>query len=154
VSHELITTAKRLARYGARRPRQSDLCRAISTAYYAMFHTLAKDCADRLIGTGARRSNPAWLQVYRALDHGFAKQACQRVGKLGFPRDIVNFANTFESLQIERHRADYDPTARYTRAEVLLTITEAERAIEGLRKVARQDRTAFAALVLLKTRPR
>ena len=117
-----------------------------------MFHTLAQDCADRLIGTGPRRSNPAWSQVYRALDHGFAKHACGRVSTLGFPHGIDTFANAFERLQGERHRADYDPDARFGRAEVLLMIAEANYAIEQLRACGKQDRTAFAALVLLKRR--
>jgi len=117
-----------------------------------MFHTLAQDSADRLIGTGPSRNNPAWTQVYRALDHGFAKQACRRVDPLGFPQGICTFADSFERLQGERHRADYDPGARLGRTEVLLTIAEAKYAIEQLRACARQDRTAFAALVLLKRR--
>ena len=48
MSHELIPTARRLANVNVRRPRQADLKSAVSTAYYALFHTLAKECADRL----------------------------------------------------------------------------------------------------------
>lgn len=46
MSHELIVTARRLANVRTRRPRQADLKRALSTSYYALFHTLAQDCAD------------------------------------------------------------------------------------------------------------
>lgn len=154
MSHELIVTAKRLARLGRNKPRQADLKRAVSTAYYAMFHTLAKECADRLIGTGLPRSQPAWIQVYRALEHGLAKQACQRAARLGFPKSVVDFANTFEHLQVERHRADYDPETRYSRTETILLITDAEQAIKRLRSAGIQDRTAFSALALLKARGR
>lgn len=154
MSHELITTAKRLARFGPNKPRQADLKHAVSTAYYAMFHTLAKECADRLVGTGARRSQPAWVQVYRALEHGLAKQACLRAAKLGFPQPVVDFANTFEHLQVERHRADYDPDARFSRTETILLVTDAEQAIRRFRSAGLQDRTAFSALALLKSRAR
>lgn len=152
MTHELIPTARRLARINPNRPRQADLKRAVSTAYYALFHTLAQDCADRLIGTGPRRYSPAWVQAYRALEHGFAKNACESVSRLGFPVEVRDFANTFRQLQDERHRADYDPLARYTRAEVIILVSEAELAIRSLKAAPRQDRRAFAALVLLKRR--
>jgi uncharacterized protein (UPF0332 family) len=154
VSHELISTARRLANATVRRPRQADLKRAVSTAYYAMFHTLAKECADRFIGTATPSNSPAWLQVYRALEHGFAKHACAQVTQLGFPAGIAHFADTFVGLQIERHRADYDPQASYRRAEVLILIGEADRAIRTLKQTTVPDRKAFAALVLLKNRQR
>jgi len=152
VTHELIPTARRLARINPNRPRQADLKRAVSTAYYALFHTLAQDCADRLIGTGPRRNSPAWVQVYRALEHGFAKNACEGVSSLGFPLEVRDFANTFRQLHDERHRADYDPLARYTRAEVIILVSEAEQAVRSLKAAPREDRSAFAALVLLKRR--
>lgn len=47
MSHELIITARRLANVNIRRPRQADLRKAVSTAYYALFHVLAQDCADQ-----------------------------------------------------------------------------------------------------------
>ena len=57
------------------RPRQADLRRAISTAYYALFHTLAGNCANLLVGGRAStRTRQAWRQLYRALDHGQVKR--------------------------------------------------------------------------------
>ena len=66
-------TALLLARAGSKRPRQSDLKRAISTAYYALHHALAREAADLLVGKGVSRSTDAWVQVHRSLEHGFAK---------------------------------------------------------------------------------
>ena len=40
----------------ARRPRQTNLRRAVSTTYYALFHCLAKCSADMVVGDGAARS--------------------------------------------------------------------------------------------------
>ena len=58
---------------------QARLRRAISTAYYAMFHALAKSNADALIGsTPQSRGLAAWSQVYRALEHGFVKAQINR----------------------------------------------------------------------------
>ena len=117
-----------------------------------MFHALARQCADRFIGVGQARSDRAWSHVYRALEHGFAKNACTRADNLGFPEEIVDFADAFVRVQEERHRADYDPMARYSRAETLLLILVCENAIAKLRKTSLQDKRAFAAQVLLKRR--
>lgn len=152
MTKELIVTARKLAKANPMKPRQADLKRAVSTANYALFHTLAHTCADRLIGTGLRRDNPAWRQVYRSLEHGFARSACERSQKLGFPDEIVRFGNAFVRLQKERHDADYDPAARFTKPEVALLIAQAEQAIRSLNQASNQDKTAFAALVLLKQR--
>ena len=93
---ELIAQANRLARASQRRPRQVDMNRAVSATYYALFHTLARLCADSLAGTGKARSMKAWLQTYRALAHGFSRNACsQDLKKRGFPVEIVRFANAF-----------------------------------------------------------
>ena len=41
----LVQLAADLAEINPRRPRRTDLCRAVSTTYYAMFHCLAQTCA-------------------------------------------------------------------------------------------------------------
>ena len=68
---DFIETARDLTTSSSGRPRQSNLRRAVSTTYYALFHCLATCCADMIVGgAGADRSEPAWRQAYRALDHG------------------------------------------------------------------------------------
>ena len=59
------------------RPRQTELRRAVSAAYYALFHTLANSCATTLVGsTRANRDQTAWRQTYRSLEHGHAQRQC------------------------------------------------------------------------------
>jgi uncharacterized protein (UPF0332 family) len=147
----LLSTARKLAR-SASRPRQTDLTRAVSTAYYALFGFLAKECADLLVGTGQARNLSCWRHVHRALDHGFAKSSCERVASLRFPPQIVQFATTFIAMQEQRHTADYDPTSRFTRAEVISLIDGVEQAIADYKAAPRPDKLAFAVLVLLKRR--
>ena len=62
-----METARKLTR-SASKPRQTDLKRAVSTTYYAMFNFLARECADLFIGTGAARKSLPWVQVHRALE--------------------------------------------------------------------------------------
>lgn len=119
-----------------------------------MFHCLARNCADLLIGgTSADRSEEAWKQVYRSLDHKFAKDRC--IDKLmlkKFPKQIEDFANHFVTLQGKRHSADYDPGASFTKLEVTTDIAIAEQAILDFSSVPAKHRRAFCAYVLLKKR--
>ena len=152
MSNDLIQTARRLAKASPRRPRQADLKRAVSTAYYAVFHAIARDAADLLAGKGADRPDKAWLQTYRALEHGFASSACKQVISLGFPDGIVTCARLFVDLQQRRHDADYNPLTWITRSEAMETIDQAEFAISSLRATSRRDRRAFAIQILLRRR--
>lgn len=152
---DLIATARRtLGNSGTRRPRQTDLKRAMSTAYYAVFHQLCWNAADTFIGgQSAQRSTPAWRQVYRSVEHGFAKKQCRNTAKIClFPQEIQDIANTFVELQVERHAADYDPLHRLVRSEVKSEIDRAEQVIRGFRTVPIRDRRAFAAWITFNTR--
>ena len=139
---------------GGRRPRQSDLRRAVSTAYYALFHALCRNCADALIGTvGANRSEPAWRQAYRSVDHGRAKDRFGNRNSMGkFPAHIQDFGNVFVKAQAQRRSADYDPAYRAVKAAVLSDIDSAEAVIGRLRSAALKDRRALAAWVTLVDR--
>jgi len=150
---DLLSTAEGLVQSGNRKPRQSDLLRAVSTIYYAVFHTLARQNADLLIGaTRAARNGNAWKQTYRALDHGVCKKNCMNSAVSAFPRDIQDFANFFVTMQKKRHSADYDPTYRTYKSEVLLDLAQAHQTITDFENAPIRDRRAFAAFVLFKHR--
>jgi hypothetical protein len=150
-----LNTAKILvANRSSRRPRQSDLKRAISSAYYAMFHALCRTVADGMIGTaGSIRSAPAWRQAYRSVEHGFAKAQCSN-GKVmtRFPQEIQDFGNLFVKLQEDRHNADYDPMSRFQRSDVVQIIAAVEETIKLYRRAPVKDRRAFAVWATMKAR--
>ena len=148
---DLIETARGLAELSRRRPAQANLRRAISTAYYAVFHCLAGASADMLMG---RKRSEAWYQVYRALGHGGAKNTCLNMEVMrGFPPEIQGFADRFVVLQHARNRADYALDGQYYKPDVLALINSAEMAIALLEKADAQHRRSFAAHVLFKRRP-
>lgn len=92
------------------RPQQARLRRAISTAYYAMFHALAESNANTLIGaSNDLRNSPEWVRTYRSLDHGRARSQMISTTINQFPDRIFDFAETFVYLQELRHDADYNP---------------------------------------------
>ena len=100
LSSDLIATARQLAHVHQRRPRQADLRRSISTAYYALFHGLAEVTAGRLVGsTGVTQKSAAWSRVYRNLNHLTAKKACSRPDLQGCSQDLAQFLAAFLRLQ-------------------------------------------------------
>ena len=149
---DLIEAARVLTESGPGRPTQARLRRAVSTAYYAMFHCLAAAAADLFIG---RQRTPAWHRVYRALDHGRARSACLQGQTMpNYPEEIRYFAKTFVALQKARQHADYALDAEaYQKSEVLRYIASAERAIRQLERVGVQSRRGFAAHALFRQRP-
>ena len=128
--------------------------RASSGAYYALFHCLARECADLLIGgNSAERSKEAWRQVYRALEHVPCKERCKKKAMIKlFPKGVEDFANAFITLQDKRHLADYDPFAIFVKSSVHADIELAQQAIAGFQAESTKDRRAFCAYVLFKRR--
>ena len=141
---------------GPGRPRETDLRRAVSNAYYALFHALARTCADMLVGSSpASRRRRAWRQTYRALNHGYARRQCDRRRLMSeFPMEIREFGVLFSDTQIMRHRAEYDPHAsdEFRRTQVLRLIGEVERIISRFLSAPAADRREFAVYVLLPIR--
>ena len=148
---DFLDTARELLKSSRGAPRQANLRKACSATYYALFHTLCTVCADSLTVRGTRR---AWLQVYRAVEHGVANKRCKEIADrdLGFPDEIKDFANMFCQMQIKRHTADYDPSARFYKSEVETDIKVAETIITAFRNTELRHRRAFATYILIKTR--
>lgn len=147
---DLLKTAEALLK-GQARPLEANLRRAHSSVYYALFHCLARTCADGLIGgTRKTRSDKAWQQTYRALLHKPAKNACKHGLVTKFPDAIRDFANLFVTMQAKRHSADYDPLAKLTKSEVRADIDLARQAIVDFTDTPAKDRRAFCAFVLFK----
>ena len=136
------------------RPRQTELSRAVSCSYYAMFHTLAACCADMMMGaTRGSRSNQAWRQTYRALEHGRSKQQCSNMQIMQhFPSAVQRFGEHFIEMQRQRHLADYDPLAEFRRSQVKQLIEETAGRIREFNAVDTSDRLAFSAYVLFPIR--
>ncbi len=147
---DFIATARELAdttRVG--RPRETNLRRAVSTAYYALFHSLAACCADTVVGgIGSNRNMRAWYRTYRALEHGLVRNRCLHRDTANFPDEIRSFANVFVAMQDRRYDADYAPDAAFPKSDVIRDIARAAGAITSFSAVNLTDRRAFAVHVL------
>ena len=156
---DLIRIARQLASGGVGgnrgRPRQAELRRAVSAAYYALFHALCLSCANVLAGSaGLNRREGAWARAYRALEHGQARNQCNDQSVMsGFPAEIQDFGKRFVFMQGQRQQADYSPSATFARDRVMQFINETEDAITALEGVPTVGRRAFAIHVLFRRRP-
>jgi uncharacterized protein (UPF0332 family) len=145
-----LAVARRLAT--TKRPTQSEIRRSISSSYYAVFHALARTCANSLVGkTPSKRPNKAWVEVYRGLNHGVCQKACGQASKVNFPICIKEFADAFQQLQEHRHKADYDPDTRFGKTEAETLYEFARLSIKSLRSARNVDKRAFAAWVLISS---
>ena len=136
------------------RPRQAELRRAVSAAYYALFHSLALGCANMLAGPASRRRlDSAWHQTYRALDHAHARNQCNDQSAMrGFSEHIRYFGRRFVLMQNQRQLADYSPSVTFSRERVMLLIDETDGAIDSFESATPSERREFALHVLLRRR--
>ncbi len=157
---DLIGLAKATVELDPRKPRQAYLRRAISTAYYAVFHYLVDEVCCAQIGTQNSQKEHRH-SLARAFVHTSMRDACTSFagGKLkasvikGLPRDstgnylipseIKNIAAIFAELQEKRHLADYDLSERFTKTEVLTLIDEAMIHVENFRNLPTSDTRKF-----------
>ncbi len=155
---ELVTLARTLVNGviagGTTLATQTELRRAVSCAYYAMFHTLAASNANTLIGASpADQQRWAWQQTYRAADHRPTRNKLSRAS-LGsrFPIAIRNFGEVFAIAQNERHSADYDPHRQFHATDVADLIDRVEDAIAAFNQTPEDIRRDLAIHILTNIR--
>jgi uncharacterized protein (UPF0332 family) len=126
--------------------------RAVSTAYYAVFHALAKLCAETLLPT-TESDNEAYSKIYRALDHRPLRNMFTQAPLKDHPV-IKVFGPDIVRLQVERHRADYSPPDKdmFNPSEVEEIIRQAKFAVSELNKLDKPDRLLLATCLLFKER--
>jgi uncharacterized protein (UPF0332 family) len=156
---ELLDQARHLATREPKKPKQASLRRAISSAYYALFHLLLYEATHLLFP-----STPAGLRerASRAFSHGEAKSVCESWAKGngvdGLTADPIesglrDVAAALVDLQELRHKADYDLTEAFDRYEVLVAIKKVENAIVSWKQVrAASNAKVFLSALLLHGR--
>ena len=154
-AEHLVEQAKHLANREKKRPRQASLRRAVSTAYYALFHLLIHEATLNWKRVGQR------ARLARLFEHGKMKSACEKqraactryTGQdLDLMDDLYKVTDTFLQSQQERHSADYDNAKVWTRTEVLTLIQLVEAAFDSWKHVREHD-DAQAFLVTLLGSP-
>jgi hypothetical protein len=156
---QLLRQADALA--GGAGASQADLRRAISTAYYAVFHFSLTAAADMVCGLGDR-SAARYSLVYRSVDHKTLRSLCAQLSQTKPPGMAIkpsnglgrmaDFARVTANLQGQRHQADYEPSQTFTDTEAKLAISEARQAIAWFNSCDDEQQKAFLTMLLFRPR--
>jgi uncharacterized protein (UPF0332 family) len=121
-----------------RNPKQASLRRAVSTAYYALFHLLI----DEAVGKWAIERQRSVLA--RTFEHDRMKAICDEVlknfksgGKV--PPELFTVEQSFIELQQHRNTADYDNSKQWPRTDVLNALTLATDAFNAWIAIRDED---------------
>lgn len=132
---DLLTLARDLVDRNPGAQIEAELRRAISTAYYALFHLLIDEATTRLVAIASLRP-----RVARSFDHKVMKNVCQEYAKLTLnasgqyvtsagqvvPQQIWDIASAFVALQEARHQADYNTADAVTHVQADTEVMRSE----------------------------
>jgi uncharacterized protein (UPF0332 family) len=135
---DLLQQAYDLADKEQTNPKQASLRRAVSTAYYAVFHLLI----DEVVSKWAVERQRSVLA--RTFEHSKMRAVCDDVVKdvksgRSLPPELNTLASSFIQLQQYRHTADYDNSRQWSRADVTYVLTLATDAFDAWLAISAQD---------------
>lgn len=162
--NDLLEQARHLANREPKRPRQASLRRAVSTAYYALFHLLGMELAKNWKRVAERST------LARMLEHGTMANVCDTKSKkltkhfsqrpappvnheLRVLRHLNVIAETFVQMYQHRQIADYDNSRKWSRTDVLQKIDSVESAFRSWHEIRNEaEAQNFLVTLLLKER--
>jgi hypothetical protein len=145
------------------RPRQVDLRRALSAAYYGVFHFCLTMAADEIVGV-SRRSTRRYALVYRSIDHRALRELCKEAAKSslsskitsylprGFDPHVKAFAAAVLDLQELRVLADYDPQVRFRTSDARLAVALGRKCIQIFQQAVQENQRTFLTLLVCPPR--
>lgn len=164
----LIEQARRLASLnpGDPQPSETDLRRAVSAGYYALFHAVALRAARHAL---PRSPDEAVQRLARSVGHSAIRDVSSWLSGRGAPpqhlkvlfreaadeRLPLRLASDLLDAQERRHEADYDHLAEFSRANVEVLLVSIELRLANLELMG--DRAAFDvfyAAILLRSQAR
>lgn len=160
LSSDLLKQAELLARHDRRRPKQANLRRAVSAAYYSLFHLFVSECTHQLLSARLPRARSALARVFT---HAEMAQACRLIVDSAasirhlfpdgtIPDTLVSIAESFVDLQQARHEADYNVGRAFTRSDTLLLVASARRAFRNWRLIRNSESAQLFLVALLAPR--
>jgi hypothetical protein len=134
---ELLNLARGIASLNGNNPRQANVRRAVSTAYYALFHFIVGEAT-------ANWSQPEFRPLLgRVFEHGKIRQACDQVtgGLLEVPAfenrstpedHLKAVARRFIQAQELRETADYEVDGQWRREDAETQIDQVQDRLQEL----------------------
>ena len=157
LANDYLEQARHLARRERTRPKQASLRRAVSVAYYALFHLLSDEAAGVLV-RGLRIPGDLQGRTARALEHGTMARVCRAFQTDALPSglrflqpldaDLRFVARVFVRMQEQRHSADYDLQIAFSRTDTFNLIDEVEAAFDAWQRVRQSDAATYFLFAL------
>lgn len=160
----LLAAGRLLLSAGEQPPSDAQCRRAVSTAYYALFHAILGAAATRFMGSG-QEERPGYGLLYRGFQHGRMRRVCQdltasplrpalqrQLGRSDAGAEMRQVALAFIQLQDARHAADYDPAAAFSPVNAESRLLQAELAIATFARVPPEEQADILALMLVDPR--
>jgi len=162
--HALLEQADRLAKDTDPSLEQANLRRAVSSAYYALFHLLTSSASSMFASLFAIDA-ALEPRISRSFNHGEMKEVSLNIVKGEWPKstspknspratppDLSTVATAFVDLQVARHTADYDLTVDFERKEAGELVDTARKAFEAWERIKDTDdaRLYLACFLLYK----
>lgn len=161
---DLLEQAQHLARREPKRPKQASLRRAVSSAYYALFHLLISETVKNWKRPKER------FTLARMFEHAAMGRVCTKKrdelrayfnrnpSPPGDPdrdrkRHLLTVAETFVDMLEYRHMADYDGSKAWTRVETWETIDAVADAFARWKEIRyHHEAQDFLVTLLLRER--
>jgi uncharacterized protein (UPF0332 family) len=157
---DLLRHARHLANLERHRPRQASLRRAVSAAYYSMFHLLVDESTRMMFGRGGGRrrfrdvlargySHQSMAATCRSFAGGNLPAAIEFVvAPMPIPNDLRQVADVFLQLQDARHEADYNRALPFYKAEVVNMLQDTADAFEAWQRIRNDEAARFFLMAL------
>ena len=132
---------------GRGRPKTIHLRRAISTAYYALFHEIVRQGAEMLVPGTSPQNKSRRNAATRWIGHSDLRKLADDMGKETGPlrsvvgavhKDLKHLTSTFAHLQEQRERADYAHDFEIDKPGALAVVDRAKDAMKRARNLRQE----------------
>jgi uncharacterized protein (UPF0332 family) len=150
LAEDLLEQAFLLLNKESKNPKQASLRRAVSTAYYSLFHLLIQEASANWSRSDTRD------YLARAFEHRIMYQACKRVENAVYAASLSpqvvaklrSVARAFTELQEQRHLADYGNATKWDRVKASAKVNQCKSAFSDWKSI-RNESVAQLYLVSL-----
>jgi hypothetical protein len=151
-AEDLLQQAFLLLNKESKNPKQASLRRAVSTAYYALFHLLIQEASANWSRVDTRE------YLARAFEHRTMKDASTRAENATYDASVLaqvaaklkSVARAFRELQLQRHLADYSNATKWDRIKASAKVNQSKTAFIDWKSI-RNEYVAQRYLVSLLT---
>jgi hypothetical protein len=159
LAQDLLKQADHLATWEGPDPSQAGLRRAVSTAYYSVFHLLFEHASLRWQGSPEAKTG-----LERGFGHGSMKNASMQFrntiwqdwygGQQAVPPELRKVARVFFDLQDARHTSDYNNHKQWSPSDVQARLDTARSAFQDWDSVCTDPMAGNYLLAMLLPKPR